>query len=55
MKIRTLWDPLLCGPIPPGVENKPLGALKLTKRRYERALEEYRERQAEIALEVKGG
>lgn len=52
MKIERLWDAILCGRIPPEMENKHLGEVRLSRRRYARILQQYEERKVEIAREV---
>lgn len=48
MRLKKLWDPKIAGPIPPGLENAPLSALKMSRKRYRRILAQYEARQQEI-------
>ena len=47
-KIETVWDAVLCGPIPPGRVLVGKGG----RAKYERAWRKYWERQAELKLEI---
>ena len=53
MKVERLWDAKRYGPIPLKGENT-LKAHRLTRKRFERILRQYEERQAEIQAEIAG-